>query len=69
MILKKVGVDAYTLLRVPIRFYPSLSQSISIHFSSFGPIQCTYLRMKKKTCKFWLRVLSIIWVISIVIIW
>ena len=38
MILKKVGVDAYTLLRVPIRFYPSLSQSISIHFSSFGPI-------------------------------
>ena len=38
--------------------------SILNHFSS---IKCTYLRMGK--CKFGLRILSIIWVISIVIIW
>ena len=34
-------------------------------FCPFGLIRCTSLRMKKD--KFWLRVLSIIWVISIVI--
>ena len=50
-------------------FGPHLSNSVySVHFVHFGPfglIRCTYLRMKKD--KFWLRVISIIWVISIVI--
>ena len=50
-------------------FGPHLSNSVysvhSVHFGPFGLIRCTYLRMKKD--KFWLRVLSIIWVISIVI--
>ena len=32
-----------------------LIQSISVHFSRFGQIWCTYLRMEKD--KFWLRVL------------
>ena len=50
-------------------FGPHLSNSVYsvhfVHFRPFGLIRCTYLRMKKD--KFWLRVLSIIWVISIVI--
>ena len=40
--------------------------SILAHFGPLGPIQYIYLRMEKD--KFWLRVLSIIWVISIEII-
>ena len=50
-----------------IHFGPfCLIRSILAHFVLFGPIQCTNLRMTKD--KFWLRMLSIIWVISIVII-
>ena len=50
-----------------IHFGPfCLIRSILAHFVLFGPIQCTNLRMTKD--KFWLKILLIIWVISIVII-